>query len=146
MLFHMYGRTLTKLEDLRMRKLFRNFMTQGVWIWGPTGTNKSRMAFEGFTPETHYNLVNDRGWWDGYCQQETVIINDFRGWIPYDELLQLVDRYPYSVRRRGREPMPFLSKKVIITSALPPSKVYCNRNEGDSIEQLLRRFDVISTA
>lgn len=150
MLYHMYGRTLNKLEDIRMRKVWRTEMTKGIWYWGCTGSGKSRHAYcnesNMYSNETHYNLINDKGWWDGYAQQDTVIINDFRGWIPYDELLQLVDRYPYSVRRRGREPLPFVSKTVIITSALPPDKVYCNRAEGDSIAQLLRRFEVVETS
>lgn len=143
MLYHMYGRTLNKLEELRMRTLYRTTMTKGIWIHGPTGTGKSREAFKNFHPSTHYVVPNDNGWWDGYCQQETVIINDFRGKIPYDELLQLVDRYPYSVKRRGREPMPFMSKNVIITSSLSPQEVYHNREANDSIEQLLRRFEVV---
>lgn len=143
MLYHMYGRTLNKLEELRMRTLYRTTMTKGIWIHGPTGTGKSREAFKNFHPSTHYVVPNDNGWWDGYCQQETVIINDFRGKIPYDELLQLVDRYPYSVKRRGREPMPFMSKTVLITSSLSPQEVYHNREANDSIEQLLRRFEVV---
>lgn len=143
MLYHIYGRTLNKLEDLRMRKMYRTTMTKGTWIYGPTGTGKSREAFKNFHPSTHYVVPNDNGWWDGYCQQETVIINDFRGKIPYDELLQIVDKYPYSVKRRGREPMPFVSKHVIITSSLSPQECYHNRLANDSIEQLLRRFHVV---
>jgi len=141
-LFHQYGRTLNKLEELRMRKVYRTEMTKGIWYHGLTGVGKSHIAFAGFTPETHYVLPNDNGWWDGYAQQETVIINDFRGRIPYDEILQLVDKWPMSVRRRGREPMPFTSKRVIITSSLTPGEVYHNRDKSDSIEQLLRRFEV----
>ena len=38
MLYHMYGRTLNKLEELRMRTLYRTTMTKGIWIHGPTGT------------------------------------------------------------------------------------------------------------
>lgn len=143
-IFHQYGRTLNKLEDLALRKKWRTFMTEGVWIYGGTGTGKSHMAYENFHPDTHYNLVKDNGWWDGYTQQETVIINEYRGWIPYDELLTMVDKWSYSVRRRGKEPMPFMSKKVIITSSLPPEEVYHNRADNDSIEQLLRRFTIIN--
>lgn len=142
-LFHQYGRTLNKIEDLTMRKRFRTEMTRGTWYWGKTGVGKSHVAFDGFTPETHYVFPNDNGWWDGYCQQETVIFNDFRGEIPYNELLNILDKWPYSVKRRGREPLPFVSKHVIITSSLPPEEVYCKRNERDSLAQLLRRLSVV---
>lgn len=144
MLYHQYGRTLNRIEDLAMRKKYRNFMTKGIWYYGPTGVGKSHTAFENFTPETHYVVPNDNGWWDGYTQQETIILNDFRGHISYNELLQMVDKYPFSVKRRNREPMPFISKTVIITSSLSPEQVYHNRHDEDKLEQLLRRFDVVN--
>lgn len=141
--YHQYGRTLHKIEDIVRRKQFRTEMTEGVWYHGKTGVGKSHKAFEDFNPETHYVVPNDGGWWDGYTQQETVIINDFRGEIAYNQLLQMVDKWPYSVKRRGREPMPFTSKKVIITSSLPPAEVYKRRNDEDSLDQLNRRFNII---
>jgi len=141
--YHMYGRTLSKIEDLTLRKKFRTEMTQGIWIYGPTGVGKSHEAFKDYNPDTHYLLPDDNGWWDAYKQQDIVIINDFRGKIPYNELLQLVDKWPYSVKRRNKEPMPFISKKVIITSSLHPDQIYINRNAKDNIKQLLRRFEVI---
>lgn len=140
--YHQYGRTFHKIEDIAMRKKFRTEMTQGIWYHGPTGVGKSHAAFEGYHPDTHYVWKNDNNWQDGYTGQETVIINDFRGHIPYNELLQMVDKWPYWVPRRGREPAPFLAKTVIITSSLPPEAVYHRRAEEDSMEQLMRRFQV----
>jgi len=145
--FHQYGRTFQKTEDLRMRKLFRNFTTTGTWYHGPTGTGKSHKAFEGYSPDTHYLYPNDGGWWDGYVQQETVIFNDFRADIPYAFLLQLIDKWPVSVKRRGREPLPFMSKHVIITSSLTPEKCYHGvLDRDDNIDQLLRRMNIIEIA
>jgi len=139
MMYHIYGRTLNRIEDIYRRKLFRTEMTLGYWLYGETGSGKSHRAFKGYNPETHYLLINDGGWWDGYTQQHTIIINDFRGWITYDLLLCLIDKWPMFVRRRGREPLPFTSKRVIITSSLKPEEVYHNRDENDKIEQLQRR-------
>ena len=102
-----YGRTLDRLEDIRMRGIERTEMTKGIWYWGPTGVGKTHKAAE--TPGTKYWVPNDGGWWDAYKQQDVVILNDFRGHIAYGELLQMVDKWPYAVRRRGRQPMPFTS-------------------------------------
>lgn len=141
-MYHQYGRTLEKIEDVIMRKKYRTEMTEGIWLWGETGVGKSHKAFENYNEENCYQWTNDNGWWDGYRQQETVIMNDFRGEISYNMLLQLIDKWPMKVSRRGREPMPFLSKKIIITSSKSPEQIYRHRDEEDKIEQLLRRLKV----
>lgn len=144
MIYHMYGRTLSKIEDLCLRKKFRTTMTKGIWYWGKTGVGKSHAAFQNYNPATHYKYPNDLGWWDAYKQQDTVIINEFReGTMSYDFLLELVDKWAMEVRRRCKEPMPFTSKTVIITSCLPPERIFTNCREEDPIEQLTRRFEVI---
>lgn len=140
--YHKYGRTLAKVEDITLRKRFRNWMTEGVWYYGETGVGKSHRAYEGYSADTHYNWKYDGGWQDGYTGQEVVIVNEFRGQIPMCDLLMLVDKWPYEVRRRGREPAPFLAKKVIVTSSMDPAGVYVNMGH-DKIEQLLRRFTVV---
>jgi len=142
-LYHQYGRTLHKVEDLVLRKKFRTEMTECIWYWGGTGVGKSHKAFKDYDPKKVYNWKNDKGWQDGYTQQETVVINDFRGEIKYNDMLQLIDKWPYELSRRGREPIPFVSKLVIITSSLPPEKIYCRRDNEDSIEQLTRRIKVV---
>ena len=119
-------------------------LTQGIWLFGSTGTGKSHNAFMDYDPATCYVWKDDKGWQDGYCGQETVIINDFRGRnMPYEKLLDLVDKYPTTVNRRGREPMPFTAKTVIITSSLTPNQIYNRRDSEDSLDQLLDRFTVV---
>ena len=144
--FHQYGRTLERLDDLRMAGIFRTEMTTGLWLWGPTGVGKSHTAFENYSPETHYVWnVSDNGWWENYQQQEYVVINELRqGELPYAMLLQLLDKWPYTVKRRGRPPLPFTSKKIIITSALPPKECFKIRGASglDKLDQLYRRCEV----
>lgn len=143
-MYHQYGRTLHKIEDLKMRKIFRTEQTKGIWYWGETGVGKSHKAFEGYTPDTHYVWQYEQsGWQDGYCQQETVIMNEFRGQVKYSELLELLDKWPYSVKRRHREPMPFTSKLIIITSSMHPKDIYTNIDAKDSLKQLYRRCEII---
>lgn len=142
--YHQYGRTLEKLETIANRKKFRTEMTQGFWYVGGTGTGKSHYAYTNFTPETHYVWkLNDHGWQDDYTGQKYVIIDDFRGEIPYNELLKLIDRWPYSVPRRNKGPCPFVSEVVIITSSLTPEETYHRRHDQDKIEQLLRRLQIV---
>lgn len=142
-LYHQYARTLTKIEDIALRRKFRTEMTTCTWYYGTTGTGKSHTAYEDFHPDTHYNWKDDGGWQDAYKQQEIVIINEFRGEIKYKDLLLMIDKWPYEIRRRNREPMPFTSKHIIITSALPPSEIYNNLNAKDSLEQLTRRIKIV---
>lgn len=143
MAVHQYGRVLDRLEDIRNRTRVRTEMTRGTWLWGETGTGKSHDAAEmAESGSVYWHNCSDKGWWDGYTGQDTVILNDFRGGIAYGELLQMVDKWPYSVPRRGRQPMPFVSKHVIVTSSLSPCECYKYLSQNDSLEQLKRRFDV----
>lgn len=143
MIFHLYGRTLDRLETIALKKRWRTEFTTGTWLYGPTGTGKSYRAFKDYHPDTHYIWKDDLGWQDDYKGQETVIINEFRGEIRYKDMLELTDENPFNVRRRGREMIPFISKKIIVTSSLHPMDIYNNLAAKDSLEQLLRRFEII---
>jgi len=141
MMYHQYGRTLNQLESDAKNNNVRINMTEGVWIFGSTGKGKSHLARELCIGQSVYtHTTKDKGWWDRYDQQDVVIIDDFRGEIEYNELLKLVDKWEHYVSRRGRDPISFNSKLVIITSSLPPNRVYNRRCAEDSIEQLKRRF------
>jgi len=144
MLFHQYGRTLDRVEKIINRRKYRNWMTTCQWIYGKTGLGKSHKCYEGYNPDSFYIYnCNDNGFWNGYTGQETVIINEFRGQIPYGELLDLIDKWPKFVKIKGSEQTPFLAKHIIITSSLPPAEVYHNLAEHDSLEQLFRRIKVL---
>lgn len=143
-MYHQYGRTFLAAEDYAMRRIHRTEMTTCTWYYGPTGVGKSHAAFADYDESTHYLYPKDGDWWDAYRQQDTVIINEFRGEIKFNFLLELIDKWPVCVRRRGREPMPFVSKHIIITSALAPWEVYSNVcTKSDNVAQLLRRVNVV---
>lgn len=143
-IYHQYGRTLTTIHDCYMRSKYRTEMTKGTWYWGPTGVGKSHRALSNYSPVTHYLWKNDRGWQDGYQGQSTVIINELRpsNALPYDEILNLTDKWPHTLSRRGREPIPFVSKHVIVTSRYPPEEVWPVEAAG-GLEEFYRRFEVI---
>lgn len=142
--YHQYGRTIDKLHDDAQRARSRAAPTRGYWLWGRTGTGKSTGAgllaevlYPGCEPYWH---PDDRGWWDGYEQQEVVIIDDFRPEaISTRWLLRLADAHPLRVPRRGREPAPFDSRAVIVTAPHP----YTHYADGEDWNQLARRYQLV---
>lgn len=141
MAIHQYGRTLQKCEDFYFRTVKRTEMTTCTWLVGPTGSGKSHKAYTE-NPDA-YDYPFDGEWMDGYRAQETMIINDFRGQIPYSTLLRLIDKWPVSVRIRCSQPRPFVSKHIVITSCKTPQECYNNLSANDNISQLLRRVTII---
>jgi Putative viral replication protein/RNA helicase len=118
----------------------RNFKTKVIVLYGETGSGKSRWCQETF-PNAFWK---PRGqWWCGYEQQEAVIIDDFYGWIPYDSMLRLLDRYPLLVETKGGQEV-FNSKTIILTSNIPPHQWYdYNKHVHMSFSTVDRRLDVI---
>lgn len=141
-----YGKAMKEYIDMKRRGRCRKHMTKGTWYYGPTGVGKSHVAFADYDPSTTYVKTLDDVWWDGYEGQETVILNEFRGEIKFSQLLDLTDKWPMSVKRRSREPIPFMAKHVIVTSAMHPGEVFQKANEADNIAQLERRFEIVHLA
>lgn len=101
-----------------------------IVLWGDSGTGKSRWAYDTY-PDL-YSKPPGR-WWNDYTGQETVLLDDFYGYIPYTELLNVLDRYPYKCEIKGG----FVNaqyKRVIITSNKPPEEWY-----GRGLTPALRR-------
>lgn len=146
--FHKYGRTLQACEEDYLQSQFRTWMTKGIWLTGRGGCGKSHAAFLNFNPEDSYVWKDDNGWQDGYKGQSTIILNDFRGsTMKFSQLMELVDKYPHEIRRRGKCPMPNLARTVIITSVTKPKEAYKNcLAELNNWEQFERRFEVMSSS
>lgn len=100
----------------------RDFKSTVYVCQGPTGTGKSKWALETF-PNAYWKQRSN--WWDGYCGQETVIIDEFYGWLPFDLCLRLCDRYPLLVETKGGN-VQFVAKRIIFTSNALPSSWWKN--------------------
>jgi len=107
------------------------------WIWGSTGTGKSRWAYENF-PDAYRVSTDGNGWWDGYAGEKVVVMDDYRAnAFSYSMLLKILDRYPMQVKQKGSM-AELLATHFIITSNQKPQDVY---NKGDeAINQLMRRI------
>lgn len=136
-----YNKTFCAANQVYLKTLKRTEMTQLIWVVGGTGTGKSHFAFS--HSRSYYSWPYDGEWCDEYEGEEVLVINEYRGTIKYDLLLQMSDKWPCSMRRRNIPPYPFISKYIVITSVLTPEECYPNREKNDCIQQLLRRCKVV---
>lgn len=100
----------------------RNHEVRVIVIVGPTGTGKSRYCLSKF-PKAYWKQRST--WWDGYNAESTVVLDEFYGWLPYDTLLRLCDRYPMLVETKGGQ-THMLCDQVVITSNHFPDTWYKN--------------------
>lgn len=107
-----------------------------IWIWGPSGTGKSKIAHQ-LNPDAYWKNIETK-WWDGYYQQDAVILDDMKGQMSIPELLRLFDRYPLSLEIKGGT-VKFNSRVIFCTSIDHPLRFY-----NDFNGELARRIDVIS--
>ena len=116
----------------------RTWKTEVFWFYGPTGTCKSRRAYE-LAPNAYWKAGGTK-WWDGYEGQDDVIIDDYRRDLcPFHELLRLLDRYPMRVEFKGGS-CYFRAKRVFITTPKCPRGTWEGRTEED-LAQLIRRIE-----
>jgi len=109
--------------------------------YGITGTGKTKEAkAEG----EHYLWGPEmKHWWNGYDRDPYVIMEEFRGQLPFGYMLRLLDRYEMQVETKGGSEQ-FVADTICITSPVHPSKWFPNlANAEDRIDQLKRRITQI---
>ena len=127
--------------------------------WGRAGTGKTYTYYklcEQHTPEEVY-LCNDYanssgsgGGFDFYTNNPAriIVLDEFRGNIPYNQFLSLLDVYSRNQQHCRYQNVYNLWESVYICSIYPPEKAYSfmvddTQKNVDSIQQLLRRLNVI---
>jgi len=108
-------------------------------FWGKTGTGKSRRAWEEAGMDAYCKDPRTK-FWDGYQDEENVVIDEFRGGIDISHLLRWLDRYPVRVEIKGSS-KPLKAKKIWITSNLSPLMWYPLIDE-ETLAALMRRLIV----
>lgn len=105
----------------------RNWVTQVVWLYGPTGSGKSRRA-----NQESYDLSGGDvawiadptlTWFEPYNGHKGAVIDDFDGKPPLSFLLRLFDRYPLMVPVKG-DFVQWRPRIVWITANFTPLDLY----------------------
>ncbi|RKI41205.1 hypothetical protein D7V96_10490 [bacterium D16-59] len=127
--------------------------------WGRSGTGKTynyiRLC-EKYSPDEVYmcndysNSGSSGGGFDFYIDNpaKIIVMDEFRGGIPYNQLLSILDVYSRNQQHCRYRNTYALWTSVIICSIYPPEKVYSfmvddTQKNIDSLYQLMRRLNLI---
>jgi len=108
--------------------------------WGGTNLGKSFRSWNEAGLDA-YSKDPRTKFWDGYSNQDHVVLDEFRGTIDVSHLLRWLDRYPVRVEVKGSS-VPLSATKFWITSNLPPSAWYPELDAA-TYAALERRLEII---
>lgn len=113
--------------------------TRNEWWVGPTGTGKSRLAWEKYGEICYQKQLNK--WWDGYDEQKVVVIEE---WSPKNDVtassLKIwADRYPFSAQIKGGMLQKIRPLKLIVLSNYRIEDCFVDSRDAQPIA---RRFIV----
>lgn len=108
------------------------------WFVGETGCGKSRTA----RLENPGAYVKDptTKWWDGYVDEDVVIIDDFDRFQVKQggDMKRWLDRYPYQAEFKGGQQI-IRPRKIVVTSQYYPREIW---DDLKTVEAIMRRVRV----
>lgn len=91
---------------------------------GDPGTGKTEWVLRQY-PEAYWKPPTSEKWYDDYENNEVVVFDEFKGWVPYAELNKLGDATPYTVQVKGvRGGKQFTARRLVMISNYHPDKWY----------------------
>lgn len=148
-------------SDYLARRIKETPLVKNMWNeyhWGRSGSGKTytyiklceKYPDEVYLCNDYANSGTSGGGFDFYSSNPAriVILDEFRGNIPYAQLLSMLDVYSRNQQHCRYQNVYNLWTSVVICSIYPPEKVYSfmvddTQKSVDSIQQLLRRLKLI---
>ena len=141
---HFYNDMTLMATQRIARQLKEDGYPEVYWIYGESGSGKTTLAINmAKCLGDEYFILSAYGtacWWDGYRQEDVVIIDDVDvSWLSLDLLKAYLDR-----RRESRVPVKggtlyLTAKHVILTAVNAPLDVYKSAELQRRVRHVFRR-------
>ena len=145
---------LEHIDKLRQDIRFEKYLTENRFIkvhylWGDSGTGKTRSIYEKHPPEeicriTHYPARGNVQF-DAYKGQSVLVFEEFHSEIPISMMLNLLDIYPLMLPARYHDRIAcYLT--VYITSNIPLEEQYkdIHKDKLETWNAFLRRIHTVT--
>lgn len=86
------------------------------YIYGQPGTGKTRYIYETHGYDQVYRVTNYKHPFDGYQGQDVLVLDEFYDSIPLDQLLNVIDVYPFKMPARYNDHWAAYTKVYIISN------------------------------
>lgn len=108
----------------KFRKKWRQLNV--TYIWGQTGTGKTRYVMDKYGYENVYRITNyDNSAFDSYKGEDIIIFEEFRSSFRCEQMLNYLDGYPIMLPSRYNNKVACYTQVYIITN-IPISEQYKN--------------------
>lgn len=130
------------VREQQYRDTFRQLET--VYIWGPTGTGKTRGVMEKYSYSSVYRVTDYAHPFDSYAGENVLLLDEYGSNFKVRDLLNYLDGYPLNLPCRYTNRVACYTK-VYIISNLCLSKQYADVQfeSPATFEALLRRIQKV---
>lgn len=116
-----YMLQIDKIERVRQivrEEKYKNTFRQVdvVYIFGPTGTGKTRAIMDDYGYENVYRCTDYKNPFDGYKGQDVIVFEEFRSSLKIQDMLNYLDGYPLVLPCRYSNKVACYTKVFIITN------------------------------